>query len=51
MIERLIRVFFIERKDYLMKYDIDVNKILISKKEPYIKKSSFKYIIGYDHYD
>ena len=31
--------------------DIDVNKILISKKEPYGKKSLFKYIIGYDNYD
>ena len=27
--------------------DIDVNKILISKKEPYGRKGSFKYIIGY----
>ena len=27
--------------------DIDVNKILVYKKEPYGKKSSFKYFIGY----
>ena len=27
--------------------DIDVNKILISKKETYSRKSSFKYFIGY----
>ena len=34
--------------------DIDVNKILVSKKEQYGKYNSFKYIIGYndngDHY-
>ena len=27
--------------------DIDVNKILVSKKEQYGKHSSFKYVIGY----
>ena len=31
--------------------DIDVKKILISKKEPYGKKSSFKYSIGYNDND
>ena len=31
--------------------DIDINKILVSKKEPYGKKSSFKYFIGYDDND
>ena len=30
---------------------IDISKILISKKEPYRKKSSFKYITGYDDND
>ena len=28
--------------------DIDVNKILVSKEEPYGTKNSFKYIIGYN---
>ena len=28
--------------------DIDVNKILVSKKEQYGKHNSFKYIIGYN---
>ena len=28
--------------------DIDVNKILVSKKEQYSKYNSFKYIIGYN---
>ena len=27
--------------------DIDVNKILVSKEEPYSTKNSFKYFIGY----
>ena len=31
--------------------DIDVNKILISKKEPYGKKILFKYVIGYNDDD
>ena len=32
-------------------YNIDVSKILISKKELYGKKSSFKYFIGYNDYN
>ena len=31
--------------------EIDVNKILVSKKEPYGKKSSFKHFIGYNDDD
>ena len=31
--------------------DIHINKILICKKEPYGKKSSFKYFIGYSDSD
>ena len=31
--------------------DIDVNKILVSKKELYGIKNSFKYFIGYNDYD
>ena len=31
--------------------DIDVNKILVSKKEQYGKNNSFKYIIGYNDND
>ena len=31
--------------------DIDVNKILVSKKEPYSKKHSFKHFIGYNDND
>ena len=31
--------------------DIDINKILVSKKEPYGTKNSFKYFIGYNDND
>ena len=31
--------------------DIDVNKILVSKKEPYGTKNSFKYFLGYNDND
>ena len=31
--------------------DIDVNKILVSKKEPYGKNNSFIYFIGYNDND
>ena len=31
--------------------DIDVNKILVSKEEPYGRKNSFKYFIGYNDND
>ena len=31
--------------------DIDVNKILVSKKEPYGTKNSFKYFNGYNDND
>ena len=31
--------------------DINVNKILVSKKEPYGTKNSFKYFIGYNAFN
>ena len=31
--------------------DVNVNRILVSKKGPYGKKSSFQYFIGYDDND
>ena len=40
------------RNKKLFKIDnIDVDKILVSKKEPYGTKESFKYFIGYDDND
>ena len=32
-------------------YEINVNNILVSKKEPYDTKNSFKYFIGYNDND
>ena len=31
--------------------DIDIDKILVSKKEPYGKKDSIKYFVGYNYHD
>ena len=31
--------------------ETDVNKILVSKEEPYITKNSFKYFVGYNDND
>ena len=42
---------FYESKILFNTDEIDVNKILVSKKEPYGKKSSFKHFIGYNDDD
>ena len=42
---------FYKNKKLFRIYDIVFNKILISKKEPYGKKSSFKYFLGYNGND
>ena len=42
---------FYKNKKLFNMDDLDVNKILISKKEHYGKKSSFKYFIGYSDND
>ena len=39
---------FYKNKKLFNIYDIDVDKILISKKEPYGKKSLFKYFLVYN---
>ena len=39
---------FYKNKIILSIYDLDVNKILVSKKESYGTKSSSKYFIGYN---
>ena len=40
--------FYNKNKKILNVNDIDVNKILVSKKEQYGKYNSFKYFIGYN---
>ena len=40
--------FYCKNKKIFNIDDIDVNKILVSKKEQYGKHNSFKYFIGYN---
>ena len=42
--------FYRNKKPFIID-DIDVNKILISEKEPYSKRSSFRQFIGYNDDD
>ena len=42
--------YYKNKKPFVMDYTY-INKILISKKEPYIKKISFRYLIGYKDND
>ena len=42
---------FYKNKKVIKIDDIDVNKILVSKEEPYGTKNSFKYFIGYNDND
>ena len=46
-IKKSPKVAFIKTKNY----DLDVNKILVSKKESYGTKNSRKYFIGYNDND
>ena len=43
--------FYNKNKKLFNTNDIDVNKILVSKKEKYGKYNSFKYFIGYNDND
>ena len=51
MIKRSTKVISIKARNYLRQIDIDVNKILVSKKEPYVTKKSIKYFIEYGDND
>ena len=42
---------FYKKKKVISIDDIDVNKILVSKKESYVTKNSFKYFLGYNDND
>ena len=42
---------FYKNKKLFDIHDLDVNKILVSKKESYGTRNSFKYFIGYDDDD
>ena len=45
------KVNFYKNKKVSSIDDIDVSKILVSKKEPYGTKNSYKYVIGYNDND
>ena len=51
MIKKSKKVVFTKVKKVVKIDDIDVNKILVSKHEPYGTKNSFKYFIGYNDND
>ena len=51
MIKKFLKSNFYKNKKVFQIYDIDVNKILVSKKEPYSTKNAFKYFIGYNDID
>ena len=42
---------FYKKKKVISIDDIDINKILVSKKETYVTKNSFKYFLGYNDND
>ena len=51
MVKKINKSIFYKHKKLFKIDDIDINKILVSKREPYYKKSSFKFFIGYDDKD
>ena len=51
MIKKINKSIFYDNEKLFSVYDIEVHKILISEKEPYCKKSLFKYFLGYNDDD
>ena len=49
--KKIKRSEFYKNKKVTRIDDIDVNKILVSKKEPYGTENSFKYFVGYNDND
>ena len=49
--KKINKSIFYKNKELFNIHDIDVNKILVSKKELYGTKNSFKYFIGYNDDD
>ena len=46
--KKINKINFYKNKKIFSGYDLDVNKILVSKKESYATKNSLKYFIGYN---
>ena len=49
--KKINKISFYKNKKLFTLNDIDVNKILVSKKEPYGTQNSLKYFIGYNDGD
>ena len=49
--DKKIKKWLLQNKKVFKIDGIDVNKILVSKEEPYGAKNSFKYFIGFDDND
>ena len=49
--KKILKSDFYKNKKVTNINDIDANKLLVSKEEPYCTKNSFKYFIGYDDND
>ena len=49
--KKIIKTEFYKNKKVFQIDDIDINKILVSKKEPYDTKNTFKYFTGYNDND
>ena len=49
--EMIYKSSFYKKKKLFNIYDVNVNKISVSKKEPNVKKISFKQFIRYDYHD
>ena len=49
--KKILKSGFYKNKKVTNINDIDANKLLVSKEEPYCTKNSFKYFIGYDDND
>ena len=49
--KKVIKSNFYKNKKINRIEEIDVNNVLVSKKEPYGTKNSFKYFIGYNNND
>ena len=50
-IKKSKKAIFTKNKKVIKIDDIDANKILVSKEEPYGSQNSFKYFIGYNDDD
>ena len=49
--KKIKKSIFYKNKRIYSTNDIDINNILVSKKEPYGNKNSIKYFIGYNDND